>query len=90
MRAIDIFKRIAGRFPEACSKVTELPTGAVVLNITIKGVRYAAEYLPDFAEYGLTNISVAAPFREGFDQAFGSGEELEGKILEMMGGGISS
>jgi hypothetical protein len=85
MSAIEIFKRIAGRFPEACSKVTEQPSGALVLNITIKGVRYAAEYLPEFEEYGLTNISVAAPFREGFDKAFGSGEELEGKVLEMMG-----
>ena len=63
----------------------ELPSEAIVLNITIKGVRYAAEYLPEFEEYGLTNISVVAPFREGFDQAFGSGEELEEKILKMMG-----
>ncbi|MGB8354427.1 MAG: hypothetical protein WCD79_11095 [Chthoniobacteraceae bacterium] len=84
MSTIEIFERIAGRFPEVCSKVTELPSGAVVLNITIKGVRYAAEYLPEFQEYGLTNISVVAPFREGFDWAFRSGEELEARVLEMM------
>jgi len=84
MNATEIFTRIAARFPGACSKVTQLPSGAVVLNITIKGVTYAAEHLPAFNEYGLTNISTAAPFREGFDKSFGSGEELEAAIVKMM------
>ena len=84
MNAVEIFKRIAVRFPKANPKLTVLPSGAAMLDITIGDVLYCAEYFPAHNAYGLSMTSGATPFWEGVDQTFASAEELEAKVLEMM------
>ena len=84
MNSAEIFKRIAVRFPEANPKLTEFPSGAAMLDITIGNVRYCAEYLPSHKAYGLSKTEGATPFWEGVEQSFTSAEQLEAKILEMM------
>jgi len=84
MNATEMFKRIAVRFPESNPKLTELPSGAAMLDITIGEVRYCAEYLPSYNAYGLSKTEDATPFWEGVEQSFTSAEQLEAKILEMM------
>ncbi len=84
MNAIEVFKRIAVQFLEAKPKLTEFPSGAAMLDITIREVRYCAEYLPTHNAYDLSKTVGATPFWEGVDESFKSAEELESKILEMM------
>lgn len=84
MNCPEIFKRIAVRFPEGKPELTEFPSGAAMLDLTIHKVRYCAEYLPSFKMYGLSKIEGASPFWEGVDESFTTAEELEAKILEMM------
>lgn len=84
MNSTEIFKRIAVRFPEANPKLTELPSGVAMLDITIGKIRYCAEYLPSHNAYGLSKTEGATPFWEGVEQSFQSGEQLEAKIIEMM------
>jgi len=84
MNSAEIFKRIAVRFPETNPKLTELPSGAAMLDITIGNVRYCAEYLPSQRVCGLSKTEGATPFWEGVEQSFASAEQLEAKIIEMI------
>jgi hypothetical protein len=84
MNAIEVFRRIAVRFPETNPKLTEFPSGAVMLDVTIGKVQYCAEYLPSYNAYGLSKTAGGTPFWEGVEQSFTSAEQLEAKILEMM------
>ena len=84
MNDIEALRRITVRFPESNPKLTELPSGAAMLDITIGKVRYCAEYLPSHNAYGLSKTVGATPFWEGVEQSFTSAEQLEAKILEMM------
>jgi hypothetical protein len=84
VNAVEVFKRIAVQFPEANPKLTEFPSGAAMLDITIREVRYCAEYLPSFNAYGLSKTEGATPFWEGVEESFKSAEQLEAKVREMM------
>ena len=84
MNAIDAFNRIAIRFPECNPGITEFPSGAAMLDLTIGGVWYCAEYLPSLNLLGLSKVEGCSPFWEGVDEAFKSPEELEAGIVEML------
>jgi hypothetical protein len=87
MNRIETFKRIAARFPETERKLTEFPSGAIMLDFTIGEVPYCAEYLPSYNAYGLSKTAGATPFWEGVEQSFTSAEQLEAKIVELMNSG---
>jgi hypothetical protein len=46
MKALDIFKQIAEKFPESNPQTTSFPSGAAMLDFTIGEIRYCVEYLP--------------------------------------------
>jgi hypothetical protein len=84
VNAFELFKRIAAKFPEGHPQITDFPSGAIMLDITIGGVRYCAEYLPSRNVYGLSKTQGATPFWEGVEQSFTSPEQLEAKIHEII------
>lgn len=84
MRDMDAFERIVKRFPESNPQATSFPSGAWMLDLTIGGKRYCAEYLPSYRAFGLSRVEGASPFWEGVDESFKSPEELEARIVELM------
>ncbi len=84
MNVVQRFQHIAAQYPESNPKLTELPTGVVMLDFTVRGVRYCAENIPSHNAFGLSQIEGTSPFHEGVDESFSSAEQLEAKIVEMM------
>ncbi len=82
MNSTEIFNRIAVRFPEAKPKLTEFPSGAAMLDITIGEIRLCAEYLPSHNAYERFKTEVVTPFWYGVEQSFPSREQLESKIIK--------
>jgi len=83
MNVVDDFKRIASRFPECAFGITEFPSGAAMLDLTLGGKDYCAEYVPSLTLFGLSKVEGSSPFWEGFDESFKSSEELEARIAEL-------
>jgi hypothetical protein len=84
MNPLEALQRIAVRIPQAHPELTEFPSGAAMLDITIGKERYCAQYLPSHNAYGLSRTADASPFWEGVEEAFTSAEQLEARILEIM------
>lgn len=84
MNVIEIFERIALRFPESDPKITELSTGVAMLDFSVNHVRYCAETFPSHNAFGLSKIEGSSPFYEGVDESFSSVEKLEARIITMM------
>jgi hypothetical protein len=84
MSAIDLFRRIAIQTPEAEPKITELPSGAVMMDLNIRGIPYCAEYSPRFKQYGLSKSAKSSPFWEGVDETFADESGIESRILTLV------
>jgi hypothetical protein len=80
------FEEIASRIPAAEPKITLLPSGAVLMDILIHGVRYCAEFIPEHNTYGLSQTANSSPFWEGVEESFNSADELEERILQLLRG----
>jgi hypothetical protein len=82
----EFFKHLTACLPQADPKLTEFPSGAMMLDITIRGVRYCAEYLPSHNKYALSKTDGTSPFWEGVEQVFSSAEELKISVMELYKG----
>jgi hypothetical protein len=80
MSDVNEFRELAARFSRFESKVTEFPSGAAMLDLTINGMQYTAEFLPALNGYGLSRTDHATFAWEGVDEAFATFEELEAAI----------
>ena len=84
MDALQLFKRLALRYPEANCRITELPTGAAMLDITAHGVLYCVEFFPSNNAIGLSKVEGSSPFWDGVDESFSSAEDLEARVAELL------
>jgi hypothetical protein len=84
MIAIEAFRDIRERFPECDPALMEFPSGLLMLDLSIAGVRYCALYLPSHNAFGLSKVEGSSPFWEGVDESFETVEELEARIAEMV------
>jgi hypothetical protein len=80
MSDVTEFRKLAARFSRFESKITEFPSGAAMLDLTINGIHYTAELLPALNGYGLSRTDHATFGWEGVDEAFATCEELEAAI----------
>ena len=85
MNVTNGLKRIALRFPECNPEFEEFPSGAAMLHLTLGEVWYCAEYVPSLNLLGLSKVEGSSPFWEGVDESFKSTEELEARIVEILG-----
>lgn len=84
MNQQEVFRRIASKYPGCKPEITEFSSGAIMLDITIHGERYCAEYLPTKNIIGLSKLRGASPFWEGVERSFKSFDELEDAIAEII------
>ena len=84
MDALQLFKRLALRYPEAKCKITELTSGAAMLDLTAHGVLYCVEFFPSYNALGLSSVERSSPFWEGVDESFSSAEALEARVAELL------
>ena len=84
MDALQLFKRLAVRYPEANCRITELPSGAAILDLTAHGVRYCVEFFPSYNAFGLSKVEGSSPFWDGVDESFSLPEELEARVAELL------
>ncbi|XVJ59397.1 MAG: hypothetical protein HEQ23_08320 [Tepidisphaera sp.] len=84
MDALQLFKRLASRYPETNPKITVLPTGAAMLDLAAHGVRYCVEFFPASDSLGLSRVEGSSPFWEGVDESFSSPEALEAKMANLL------
>jgi hypothetical protein len=84
MDSLQLFKRIASRYPETNPKIIELPTGAAMLDFTAHGVRYCVEFFPASDLLGLSRGEGSSPFWEGVDESFSSPEALEARVAILL------
>jgi hypothetical protein len=84
MDSLQLFKRIASRYPESNPKITVLPTGTAMLDFTAHGVRYCVEFFPSSDSLGLSRVEGSSPFWEGVDESFSSPEALEARVAKLL------
>jgi len=84
MNSKNFFGMIESRFPETTPRLTVFPSGAFMIDMTIRGNSYCVEYLPSGNLLGLSKSEQISPFFEGVDESFKTVEQLEAKITEIM------
>jgi hypothetical protein len=77
------FHQIAARWPEYGPIVSEFPSGAAMLDLMVRGIRYTAEYFPGPNRYGLSKTATATFGWEGVEQSFDTAAALENAIAQL-------
>lgn len=75
---------ISIRFPETNPRITRFPSGAFIVDISVRGIEYCIEYIESTKQIGLSKAFQISPFFEGFDESFDNFEELEIRILDLV------
>lgn len=72
-----IHEWLSGRAPSSVPQLTEFPSGAWIIDIDVRSVQYAIEFSKRLGVVGVSKVADAVYGFEGFDQSFGTAEDLK-------------
>ncbi len=73
-------------FPASKPELTNFPSGAFMLDITVGPEIFVFEYLPSVGGYGVSRVSTATFGWEGFENVFEDFESAKAFILDLLKG----
>jgi hypothetical protein len=81
-------KELAAVDPQTDPKITSFPSGALLLDVNVRGHKYVFEYVPSLKGFGVSRLDSATFGWEGVERQFDDFEGAKNYLMGLVNGSV--
>lgn len=81
-------RQIAEMDPQTDPKITSFPSGALMLDVNVRGRKYVLEYFPSLHGFGVSSVDSATFGWEGVDEQFKDFDGAKRYLIGLVSGSV--